>query len=219
MGEGPSVRVKSGIVVIGAGGHAKVCIELLRAMGCRVACCVGGEDGPETCLDIPVLKGDSHLPDLRNQGYSKVFVAVGANGVRQRLANAAGQLGYTLVNAVSPQSVISPSARLGIGVAVMAGVVVNAETVIEDLAIINTGACIDHDCRIGKAVHIAPQCGLAGNVSVGAGSFLGIGCKVIPDVRIGENVTLGAGAVVISNLAGETLAFGVPARPINIKER
>lgn len=211
--------MKDDVVVIGAGGHAKVCIELLHAMGSQVAYCVGGEDGPDTCLGVPVLKGDSHLPELRKQGYSKVFVAIGANGVRQRLANAAGQLGYCLVNAVSPHSVISPSVRLGTGIAVMAGAIVNAETVIEDLAIINTGACIDHDCHIGKAVHIAPQCGLAGNVTVGAGSFLGVGCKVIPEVRIGENVTIGAGGVVVSDMASETRAVGVPAKPINIKER
>lgn len=208
-----------GIVVIGASGHAKVCIELLQAMGHRVAYCVEATDGPATCVGIPVLKGDTHLAELRKQGYSQVFVAVGANRVRQRLANTAQSLGYSLVNAVSPLSIISPSAKLGKGVAVMAGVIVNAETIIGDLAIINTGACVDHDCHIGKAAHIAPQCGLAGNVTVGAGSFLGIGCKVTPEVTIGENVTIGAGGVVVSDIASETLAVGVPAKPIYIKER
>lgn len=211
--------MKDGVVVIGDSGHAKVCIEILHAMGRRVACCVGATDGPATCLGVPVFKGDAHLARLRTQGYSQVFVAIGSSGVRQRLANIALELGYSLVNAISPQSVVSPSARLGTGIAVMAGAIVNAETVIEDLAIINTGACVDHDCHIGKAVHIAPQCGLAGNVTVGAGSFLGIGCKVIPEVCIGENVTIGAGGVVVSDLASETRAVGVPAKPINIKER
>jgi UDP-perosamine 4-acetyltransferase len=211
--------MNDGIVVIGDSGHAKVCIELLQAMGNRVACCVGVTDGPDTCVGVPVFKGDAHLAKLRTQGYSKVFVAVGANCVRQRLADTARELGYSLVNAISPQAVVSPSARLGNGIAVMAGAVVNAETVIEDLAIINTGACIDHDCRIGKAVHIAPQCGLAGNVSVGAGSFLGIGCKVIPEISIGENVSVGAGGVVVCDIASETRVVGVPAKPINIKER
>jgi UDP-perosamine 4-acetyltransferase len=208
-----------GIVVIGASGHAKVCIELLQAMGHRVAYCVGATDGPDTCVGVPVLKGDSNLAELRAQGYTQVFIAVGANLVRQRLAHTALSLGYSLVNAVSPQSVVSPSARLGVGIAVMAGAIVNADTIVEDLAIVNTGACVDHDCHIGKAVHIAPQCGLAGNVTVGAGSFLGIGCKVIPDIHIGENVAVGAGGVVISDMASETRAVGLPAKPINIKER
>lgn len=210
--------MKDDIVVIGDSGHAKVCIEILYAMGRRVSCCVGVTDGPATCVGVSVLKGDAHLAKLRTQGYSKVFVAIGANGVRQRLAYTALALGYSLENAISPHSVVSPTARLGRGVAVMAGAIVNAETVIEDLAIINTGACVDHDCHIGKAVHIAPQCGLAGNVSVGAGSFLGIGCKVIPNICIGGNVTIGAGAVVVSHMASETRAVGVPAKSIKIKE-
>lgn len=221
MGQGAGctmINGKDGIVVIGASGHAKVCIELLQAMGHRVAYCVEATDGPATCVGIPVLKGDAHLADLREQGYSKVFVAVGINRVRQRLADMALSLGYSLVNAVSPLSAISPSAHLGNGIAIMAGAIVNAETIVDDLVIINTGACIDHDCRIGKATHIAPQCGLAGNVTVGAASFLGIGCKVIPKVIIGENVTIGAGAVVVSDIASETLAVGVPAKPIHIKE-
>jgi UDP-perosamine 4-acetyltransferase len=207
------------VIVIGDSGHAKVCIELLHAMGRRVAFCVGVTDGPATCVGVPVLKGDDHLITLRAQGYSEVFIAIGSNGVRHRLADTTQALGYRLVNAISPHAVVSPSARLGIGIAVMSGAVLSAETVIEDLAIINTGACIDHDCRIGRAVHIAPQCGLAGNVTVGAGSFLGIGCKVIPGVRIAESVTIGAGGVVVSDMAPGTRAVGVPAKPINLKER
>lgn len=207
------------VIVVGDSGHAKVCIELLQASGHRVAFCVGVTDGPLTCVGVPVLKGDEHLAALRAQGYSDAFVAIGANSVRQRMAQAVQALGYRLVNAISPRSVISPSARLGAGVAVMAGAVVNAEAVIEDLAIINTGASIDHDCHIGKAVHIAPQCGLAGNVTVGAGSFLGIGCKVIPEIDIGQNVTVGAGGVIVSDMPNGARAVGVPAKQINVKER
>jgi UDP-perosamine 4-acetyltransferase len=207
------------VIIIGDSGHAKVCIELLQAMGRSVAYCVGVTNGPETCSGVPVLKGDDHLVKLREQGYSEVFVAIGANSVRLRLADLAQSLGYRLVNAISPNAIISPSAELGIGIAVMSGAVVNAETVIHDLTIVNTGACIDHDCHIGKAVHIAPQCGLAGNVWIGEGSFLGIGCKVIPEIHIGNYVTIGAGAVVVSHISSATRAVGVPAKSIDLKER
>jgi UDP-perosamine 4-acetyltransferase len=96
----------------------------------------------------------------------------------------------------------------------MAGAVVNADSIIDDLAIINTGATVDHDCRVGRAVHIGPQCALAGNVVVGAGSFLGVGCKLIPGVRIGEHATVAAGAVVVSDIADGVTAMGVPAKPV-----
>jgi UDP-perosamine 4-acetyltransferase len=207
--------MKSEIIVVGAGGHAKVCIELLRAMGETVVYCVGAADSPDNCLGVPILRGDENLSLLRAEGYCKVFVAIGSNRLRERLGAFCIEQGYQLVNAISPHAIISPSATLGRGVAVMAGAIINTESVIEDLAIINTGATVDHDCRIGQAAHIAPQCALAGNVTLGAKSFLGIGCKVIPGIRIGERVTVGAGAVVISHVESDAIAVGVPARVLN----
>lgn len=211
---------RSEIVLVGAGGHAKVCIELLAAMGESVACCVGSADGPAECLGVPVLHGDEHLDQLRATGFSRAFIALGSNRLRQRLGELCIDRGYEIVNAISSQAVISPSAWLGVGIAVMAGAVVNAEAVIDDFAIINTGATIDHDCRIGRAVHIAPQCALAGNVTVQSLSFLGVGCKVIPEVTIGERVVIGAGGVVIADIDSGVTAVGVPARHVGreIKE-
>jgi UDP-perosamine 4-acetyltransferase len=187
-------------------------------MGEEVAYCVGGECSPNLCLSVPVLKGDENLIRLREAGYSRLFLAIGSNRLRERLATFAMELGYQLVNAISPQAIISPTVKLGSGIAVMAGAVINAEATIADLAIINTGATVDHDCRIGKAVHIAPQCGLAGNVTVGDLSFLGIGSKVIPDIEIGKQVTIGAGGVVVSPVGSWATAVGVPARVIKHKK-
>jgi UDP-perosamine 4-acetyltransferase len=205
--------MKDAVIVVGASGHAKVCIELLRAMGREVAFCVGAGQASE-CLGVPVLSGDEHLAHLRGQGYADLFVAVGANGARRRLAALAREKGFRLVSAISPHAIISPSARLGAGVAIMAGAVLNAECMVGDLAIINTGATVDHDCRIGVATHVAPQCGLAGNVSVGDETFLGIGCKVIPEIRIGSNVVVGAGGVIVRDIPDGSLAVGVPTRAL-----
>lgn len=206
--------MKHDIVVVGAGGHAKVCIELLRAMGEAVAFCVGTDDSPASCVGIPVLYGDDNLARLRAEGYHRVFIALGPNRLRMRLAHVAAELGFELVNAISPRAVVSSSAQLGAGIAIMAGAVINAEARIGDLSIINTGASIDHDCIIEAGVHIAPQSALAGKVQVGAGTFLGLGCKVIPEVRIGANVIIGAGAVVVNNIDDGATAVGVPARRI-----
>jgi UDP-perosamine 4-acetyltransferase len=206
--------MKDEVVVIGAGGHAKVCVELLQAAGHRVAYCVGNVDSPDYCVGVPVLKGDENLETLRQEGYQRIFVAIGSNETRVRLASLALEQGYQLVNAISPHATISMTARVGVGVAIMAGAVINAEASISDLAIINTGATVDHDCEIRTGVHIAPQCCLAGNVIVGRMSFLGIGCKVIPEITIGDEVTVGAGGVVVVNLPNRTTAVGVPVRII-----
>ena len=206
-----------GVVVVGAGGHAKVCIELLFSMGESVHCCVGGSSSEQSCAGVPVLVGDHHLGLLRSKGFSRLFVAVGDNRLRARLADSATELGFVLVNAISPAAVISRSARLGAGVAVMAGAVINAETQIDDLAIVNAGAIIDHECRIGYAAHVGPRCGLAGNVVLGSQSFLGVGCCVIPERVIGKDVIVGAGSVVITDMPDNVTAVGVPARVIKIR--
>ena len=209
--------MSTAIVVVGAGGHAKVCIELLQAMGESVAYCIGTDPAVEQCLGVPVLQGDEHLQYLYQQGYRRAFIALGPNRLRVKLGTLAQTLGYTLVAAISPHCVLSPSATIGAGVAIMAGAVVNADAVIGELAIINTGTSVDHDCRIGSGAHLAPQCALAGCVEVGQGAFLGVGCKVIPGVLIGANATVGAGAVVISNIRADVTAVGVPARTLSTK--
>ena len=207
--------IENEVVVIGAGGHAKVVIEILRASGYIVNYCVGGADAADHCIGVPVLKGDSWLNDLYSKGCSHAFVGIGSNQVRLKLANLVRNIGYELVNAVSPFAVVSPSAKIGVGVAVMAGAVINAEAEIGDLTIINTGATIDHDCRIGQAVHIAPQSALAGTVLVGEGAFLGIGCRILPDISIGKWSVIGAGAVVIKNIPKNVTAVGIPAKALN----
>lgn len=205
----------SGVIMVGAGGHAKVCIELFRAMGETVAFCIAdAQNKQQTCLGVPVLVGDEHLQALRSQGYKKLFIAIGANRLRVALWEKARGFGFDLVSAVSPRAVVSPTARLGQGVAVMAGAVINADTAIGDLCIINTGATVDHDCCIEAGVHIAPQCGLAGGVKVGRGTFLGIGSHVIPDRMIGSNVVIGSGAAVVSDIESDAMAVGVPAKKI-----
>lgn len=210
--------MNAAVIVIGAGGHAKVCIELLQAMGEQVAYCIGGQDVAESCCGVVVLKGDENLLSLRNAGYGRAFVAIGDNRVRRKHAAAVSAAGFELVNAISPRAVLSPSARIGRGVAVMAGAVVNAEATIADLAVINTGATIDHDCRIGVAAHIAPQCALAGNVSVGDESFLGIGCRVIPGITVGARVTVGAGGVILSDIGSGETVVGIPGRTIRTSQ-
>lgn len=202
----------AGVVIIGGGGHAKVVIESLRASGKAVAAIVDADPTPREVLGVPVVGDDLKLPQLREQGLSGLFVAIGDNRLREKLGRKAQGLGFVLVNAIHPSAVISPSARIGEGVAVMAGVAINADSHIGDLAIINTGAVVDHDCVLGAACHLGPASALAGAVTVGDRAFLGVGARAIPGVTIGADTTVGAGGVVVRDLPEAVLAIGVPAK-------
>jgi UDP-perosamine 4-acetyltransferase len=201
-----------GIVVIGAGGHAKVAIETLRAAGESVACCVADEGAAD--LGVPLLKGDEQLLKLRAEGHTQAIIAIGDNLRRAQLAEKILAAGYELVSVISRHAVISHSAKIGHGVVVMPGAIINAGAVIEDLVIINSGAVVEHDSKVGYAAHLGPQSGLAGGVTVGRLAFLGIGAKVIPGVKIGAGTIIGAGAVVIEDLPDHVTAVGVPARVV-----
>ena len=201
-----------GVVIIGGGGHAKVVIESLRASGRTVSAIVDADPTPRTVLGVPVVGDDLKLAELRGQGLSSLFVAIGDNRLREKLGLKARALGFTLVNAVHPSAILSPTAQLGEGVAIMAGVAINADSQVGDLAILNTGAVVDHDCRLGAACHLGPASALAGGVTLGERAFLGVGARVIPGVTIGADTIVGAGGVVVRDLPDGVLALGVPAK-------
>lgn len=208
------MKNKEQVIIVGSAGQAKVAIDIIESSGKYRVAGYTSPDRRRSLLGKPCLGSDKELPKLYRSGISRVFIALGDNRKRLALARQARAIGFKLVNAVSPAAYISPSVKLGSGIAVMPGAVINTDSVIKDLAIINTAATVDHDCLIGTACHVAPGCGLAGNVTLGQGVFLGIGCKVIPRVKIGAWTTVGAGAVVVRDLPADRLAVGVPARII-----
>jgi UDP-perosamine 4-acetyltransferase len=205
--------MSTGVVVIGAGGHAAVCIDLLLESGIDVVGAVSAAPSARQ-LQVPVLGTDEQLPRLYAEGIRQAFVAIGDNRGRRRVTAEVEALGFTLVNAVSPRAHVAESVRLGAGISVMAGTVVNAYTTLGNGVILNTGATVDHDCVLEPFVHIAPGCHLAGTVFAAEGVFVGIGSSVIPGCRLGRWSQLGAGSVVITDIGDEVLALGVPAREV-----
>jgi len=206
------------VVIVGSGGHAKVVIELIRAEGrYQVKGCTGLGESGFVLGDVPILGTDSVLPAMLANGAKKAFVAIGDNHLRLRLLAQVLEMGFELINAVSPNAVVSPSATLGRGIAIMAGAIINASAEIGDGAIINTNAGVDHDCRIGRGAHIGPGSTLAGNVEIGCESFLGARTCVIPGVRIGSRAIVGAGSVVVRDVPDDVTAMGVPARISNVR--
>ena len=217
MAEAPTPdRLRGRIVLAGAGGHAKVVIELVRAAhpDLEIVGLVDADPTPRRVLGVPVIGDDGRLDALRADGVGFAFPAVGDNGLRERLGTRLHKLGFATPALVSPAAAVSPSARLGDGVAVMARAAINAEAQIADFAVVNTGAVVDHDTRLGAAAHAAPGSVLAGAASVGARALIGAGAVLIPGVSVGDDAVVGAGAVVVSDIPTGALAVGVPARVI-----
>jgi sugar O-acyltransferase (sialic acid O-acetyltransferase NeuD family) len=207
---------EQGCLIVGAGGHAKVVIDALLSGGRRVLGCHDDDPalaGTEVIGGVRVLGTTAQLPEGPADGV-RMIVAIGDNGTRRRLANR-DDAAYAV--AVAPSAVPGLGVSIGAGSMVLQSVVVNADTVVGRHAILNTACSVDHDCRIGDFVHIAPGGRLGGNVTVGEGAFLGIGVAVLPGIRIGRWSVVGAGAVVTRDIPDNCTAVGVPARVIGTR--
>lgn len=198
-----SVSEKDGVVVIGAGGHAKVVISTLAARGLSIAA-VFDDDDTKWGMDAQ----GTRVSRMERERGGSAIIGIGDNAKRRDVATA---LKFEWQTVVHPSAYVHPSAKLGRGTVIFAGAVVQPDAVIGDHVIVNTGATVDHDCVIGDYAHLAPGVHLAGSVQVGEGAFLGIGSAVIPGVRIGPWSTLGAGAVAIRDVRDGVVAVGVPA--------
>lgn len=201
-------------VVVGAGGHAKVVVEALRAAAADVVGLIAPAAPGTVVLGLPVLGDDDVLARLRAEGLTDAALGLGDNRRRAALAEHLVGLGFSLPPVLHPAAWISPSARVGAGVVVLQHAAVSAEAVLGRAAIVNSGAIVEHDDIIGEVAHVAPGCALAGGVSVGARALIGIGSVVRPGVTIGADAVVGAGSVVVADVdAGVTVA-GCPARPL-----
>jgi sugar O-acyltransferase (sialic acid O-acetyltransferase NeuD family) len=196
------------IVLLGAGGHAKVVISTLEAAGRSVAAVLDDDRGKwgQQLLDVPVT---GPLSEAEAGGYDFGVVAVGDNVTRKAIAQVLRLLWLSVVH---PRAIVHDSVTLGAGTVIFAGAVVQPGAVLGNHVIVNTGATVDHDCVLADFVHVAPGAHLAGHVAVGEGSLIGIGSSVIPGIKIGSWTMVGAGGVVLKDLPDSVLAFGVPAR-------
>lgn len=211
------------VVLIGAGGHAKVVIEFLKKRTDIEIVGLIEKDNHlvgEKLLGISIIGTDEQLISLLNTGITHALVTVGGigdNSIRKKLYDQIKSLGFSFLNAIHPMAIVSEYANLENGNTVMAGAMIGPDTTIGNNVIINTGAIVEHDCIIGDHSHIAPGAKVAGGVVIGSGAHVGIGATIIQGKRIGCNALIGAGAVVIHDIPDSAVVVGVPGKVIKIK--
>jgi acetyltransferase EpsM len=197
------------VAIIGAGGHAAVVASTLTAAGHEVAGFY--DDDPSTwgtqILGISVKGG---IRQLTADGCSLAILGIGNNKTRKTLAE---EIDLDWMTVVHPFAWVHPGVPLGRGTIICAGAVVQPGAQIGSHVIVNTRASVDHHCRVGDYAHIAVA-HLAGGASIGEGVFMALGSIVLPMVQVGAWSTVGAGAVVLKDVAPGTTVVGVPARPL-----
>lgn len=193
------------LVLIGGGGHCRSVLDAAVHMGTFEEIVITDQlILPEKqIMGFRVAGDDSLLPQLFQAGFHEAFISVGSiksTELRNRLYQKACGIGFKFPNIVDPSAVVSGDAVLGEGIFIGKRTVINAGVRIEDMAIINTGAVIEHECYVGKFSHISVSAVVCGGCHIGDSVFIGANATVIQEINIGSNSIIGAGSLVLKDI-------------------
>jgi UDP-perosamine 4-acetyltransferase len=210
--------MKKPVLILGAGGYAKVVIDIIERLDeYSIVALIGQEtEKNDTFMGYKVYKGDHFLEEFRQKGYNSIFLAVGGyvdNARRTELFNHYLEAGYDMINLVHPDAIVSKSAKLGRGSIVCAGAIINPDAFIGEDAVISAGVIVEHDAQIMNHTLLSTGVYVGAGTVVEEGALLGLGAKAIPRVRIGKRTLVAAGAVVVNNIEDDAIVFGIPAKP------
>ena len=188
------------IVILGAGGHAHVIADIIKAEGNQVV----------AFLDDDLKNSDSSGPisDYTKYLDCEFVIGIGDSRTRERFS----KMPLKWHTAIHPSAIVSQSAIIGEGSVVMPNAVINARSIIGNHCIINTGSIVEHDNSIGDYSHVSVGANIGGTVSIGSRCWIGIGSTIKNNLLICDDVMVGAGAVVVNDIRQKGVYVGIPAR-------
>ena len=188
------------LLLIGAGGHCRSCIEVVESTG---EYSIRGLIGTDTernnrVLGHPVLGTDADLPDLLDDNMTAI-VAIGqirTAAPRKEAFERLMELGIKPPAITASSSICSQHAEVGAGSVVMHKALVNAGAVVGSNCILNSGSIVEHDATIGHHCHISTGAIVNGGAHVGSESFVGSRAVLFHGVSVGDGCIIGAGVIV-----------------------
>ena len=204
----PKVKV----LIIGAGGHATSCIEIIEAENKKEIVGLIGtpKEVGKKLLGYEVLGSEEDFPDLLELT-SNLILGIGqikSPNLRIEIKEKFVKNGFNFESVVSPTAQISKHVVIGAGTVIMHGVVINAGVKIGDYSIINTGSIIEHNSKIGNFSHISTGVISNGETSIGNNTFVGSGTIIMEQIKIGDNCIVGMGQHVRHDLSDNSKYVG-----------
>jgi len=196
---------KQELLLIGAGGHAQVCADIIKQeSNYRIAGLVatGGEVG-QLQFGYKVIGADKDLSDFRAL-YQNAFIGIGqilTPDPRIRAYELLLKLRFKLPILISPNAYVAPGVSIGAGTIIMHGAIVNPGVSIGANCIINTRAVIEHDSVVSDHCHVSTGAILNGEVRVGLGCFIGSGSLLKEGVYVGNSCVIGMGSIVKKDIS------------------
>ncbi len=192
------------ILLIGAGGHARACIDVIEQNGSFAVAGLVDNNVPinQEVLGYPIIGTDSELKQLHSK-FEFALVSIGqikSPAPRMGVYHQLKEIGYILPTIVSPTAYVSRHATVGEGTIVLHGAIVNANSVVGCNCIVNSRALIEHDAVVGDHCHISTGALINGQVNVGEESFIGSGVVTKQAINIEQKSVIGAGSFLSTNV-------------------
>jgi sugar O-acyltransferase (sialic acid O-acetyltransferase NeuD family) len=211
-------KFPSKIILWGGTGQAKVVRPIIEHYGSRVVAVF--DDTPKIkspFYDVPIYEGwGQFLNWIKSQDRSEIGFCISIGNphgrIRLKLHEQLIKEGLKAVTLAHPSAIIAANATIGEGTQIMAGAIIQPEAVIGKQCIINTNASVDHECKISDGCEIAPGAILCGDIFTGVNVWICAGSTILPRIKIGNDVIVGAGSVVIRDVMENSIVVGVPAK-------
>jgi sugar O-acyltransferase (sialic acid O-acetyltransferase NeuD family) len=191
------------IILIGAGGHAVSCIDIIKRLNKYKIIYLLEEKITDNLKTFrKVIYNKTNLRKI-NQSVKNAFICFGQiknSKNRQTVFEELQNLKYNFPIIKSDTAYISKDSKILDGTIIMHRSIINSNVCIGFNNIINTGAIIEHDVTIGNHNHIAPGAIINGGVQIGNNCFIGSGAIIKQGIKIKSNSFVQAGKIVLKNI-------------------
>lgn len=146
--------------------------------------------------------------------FSYFIVAIGAEHGKARylISKELEKIDIKPFSLISKFSIIDKHAKLGKGLQIEPGAIIQCYSSVGDYCIVNTNATIEHSTKIGHGCHIMGGASIAGRVDIGNFVSIGTNATILPDIKIEDGAYIGAGSVVTKNVKKNEIVVGIPAK-------
>lgn len=162
------------------------------------------------------LGTDDILPQLFANGVDCAALGVGNRlsdtALKQKIFNELIEIGFTLPVIKGAGVIVHKGVKLGQGVILRDGCIVQSNANLGNCVMIGDRAVISHDTSIGEFSQVVSGCTLGRGINIGKSVFFGFNCVVTNDLTIADNCTIGACSLVNKNCEIAGLYFGTPAK-------